>query len=91
MTPFQYLLLALLLIHLLLAAFSIVKTFKTTLLSKNQKIYNTILIIVVPFIWSILIYYILRSEPLSYEIEEKNDVSSNNFYESGTGQPGSRF
>ena len=88
MTLAQYLLVGLAVAHLVFAAFTIFKTVKTIEFSKKQKVINIVLILLIPFIWSILIYYILKPGPPSYEIEVKNDVSSNNFYESGKGAPG---
>jgi prolipoprotein diacylglyceryltransferase len=78
----------LLLAHIFIAAYMVSKTAKTIVFTKAQKIYNIILIIIFPFFWSALIYYMLKKEPYSYEIEVKNDVSSNRYYESGYGAPG---
>lgn len=88
MTSVQYILLILLAVHLALSIYAIIKSLKTNTFSKQQKIYNIILIILIPFIWSLLIYYMLKPEPYSYEIEVKNDESSNNYDESGLGAPG---
>lgn len=88
MTPFQYILVGLLIGHLVWALLAIIKVVKTIELSKKQKTFNIIGIILIPFLWSLLIFYMLKKERPSYEEEVKNDVSSNNFYESGLGAPG---
>jgi hypothetical protein len=89
MSIFAIILAILLCIHAIMAGFTITKTAKTIVFTKKQKTYNIILIVVIPFFWSVLIYYMLKKEPYSYEIEAKNDYSSNNFDESGLGAPGS--
>lgn len=88
MTVFKYFLTGLLIAHLVFALFAIVKIKKTIELSKRQKIWNVLGVIVVPFFWTLLIFYMFKKEPPSYEIEVKNDVSSNNYHESGLGAPG---
>ena len=88
MTSFQYILVALLIAHVAFASIAIVKLITTIQLSKKQKIYNVVAIIIFPFFWSVLIIYMFKKERPSYEEEVKNDVSSNNFYESGLGAPG---
>ena len=88
MGPFQYSLIGLLAAHLVVAAFAIVNTVKTNEFSKKQRAVNIILILLIPFIWAFLVHYLLKPEPGSFEVEVKNDVSSNNFYESGSGAPG---
>jgi putative Ca2+/H+ antiporter (TMEM165/GDT1 family) len=85
MTPFQYVLIGLVVGHLVCALLAIIKVIKTIQLSKKQKIWNVIGVIFVPFLWALLIFYMFKEELPSYEIEEKNDVSSNNFYESRKG------
>jgi hypothetical protein len=89
MSPLQYSLIALLAAHLIVAAFAIVSTVKTNEFSKKQKTINIILILLIPFVWAFLIHYLLNPERGSFEVEVKNDVSSNNFDESGLGAPGS--
>ena len=85
MNIFEYLFIIFLTIHVVTALIVIVKLFKSVLFTKKQKTYNTILIFAIPFIWSVLIYYMLRKEPYSYQIEPKNDISSNSFHESEKG------
>lgn len=50
-------------LHLIFAIYMIVKIKKTKILTPNQKHLNVLFIIIVPFIWSILVYYILKREP----------------------------
>lgn len=88
MPAFNPFLIILLLVHTGLAIYAISKLAKTNMLSKGQKVANTVLIVVVPLLWSVLIYYILRKERGSYEVAIKNDRSSNNFHESGIGTQG---
>ncbi|HEY0246433.1 MAG TPA: hypothetical protein VGC01_12775 [Mucilaginibacter sp.] len=88
MTSIQYLLVGLLTIHLAMAIYAIIRTIKTIKFSRKQKKLNIILILIVPFIWTVLIYYMLKEEPNSYEIENR-DQSSVHYYESGKGAPGS--
>ena len=66
-----------------------VAVIKTPVLSTGRKVINVILIWLLPFFWAMLIRQVLvLKNSGSYEIDIKNDVSSNNFYESGKGRPG---
>ena len=87
MTLLQYFLSALLIAYLIVSIYAIIKIVKTIGFSKKQKIYNIILIIVIPFIWAVLIYYMLKEEPFSYEIEDKGNAAIH-YYESGKGASG---
>ena len=66
MTSLEYLLIGLLVGHLAVATFVIVKTVKTDEFSKKQKVVNVILIILIPFVWALLVYYLLKPEPGSF-------------------------
>ncbi len=83
MNAVGYLVLTLLAIHLAMAIYVLIKLFKSTVFTKMQKKYNAILTISVPFIWSILIYYMLKKEPNSYELDRNK--GGNHFHESGEG------
>ena len=88
MVILKYIWLILLVAHVILAMYVVNKTIRTNVFTNKQKVINIVLVIIIPFFWSILIYYMLKKEPYSYEIEVKNDFSSNNFDESGLGAPG---
>nr|WP_294947101.1 hypothetical protein [uncultured Mucilaginibacter sp.] len=49
--------------HLVLAAYICGKISKSILLTKKQKRLNIFLSILVPFVWPVLMYYILKKEP----------------------------
>jgi len=51
----------------------------------SQKRINTLLIILLPFIWTILMYYMLKKEPVVFDEEEQHKQTSHGFYESGKG------
>ncbi|MBD1386649.1 hypothetical protein IDJ75_15290 [Mucilaginibacter rigui] len=68
--------------HLLVAALAIFKTINAPVLSKTQKQFNILLILLLPFIWSVLIYFILKKDIASYEAR-KHINRSTDFYESG--------
>lgn len=61
------------------------KVRKTIIFTKKQKILNILVLLLFPFFWSALIFYLLKKQPGSHEITVKNDVSTNSFYESGLG------
>ncbi len=58
---------------------------RTAVFSSRQKNIHRVLAFLIPFIWSLIINEMTQKTPGSNEIEEKNDVSSNNWYESGIG------
>jgi hypothetical protein len=72
-------------LHFVVVGYYISKIIKTHIFNKSQKRLNIMLTILLPFIWVVLIYYILKSEPSSYEVAVKNDKSSNGFHKSGIG------
>jgi hypothetical protein len=49
--------------HLVLAVYISGKISKSILLTKKQKRLNVLLAMAIPFLWSILLYYILKKEP----------------------------
>lgn len=49
--------------HLLLAGYMGRSIAKSILLTKKQKWINIILAVLIPFVWSVLMYYILKKEP----------------------------
>ena len=85
MTLFQYFLSALLIIYLIISVYAIIKTVKTNEFSKRQKVYNLILIIFIPYIWAILIYYVLKEKPFLDVLEDKDKPTAVHYYESGKG------
>jgi len=82
MAAAQILIIVFIAAHLLVAALAIFKTIKAPVLTKTQKRLNIFLILLFPFIWSVLIYFILKKEMVSYEAR-KNINRSTDFYESG--------
>lgn len=49
--------------HGILAIYMAIKIAKSITLTKKQKRVNTILVVLIPFVWSVLMYYILKKEP----------------------------
>ncbi|RYU91973.1 hypothetical protein EWM62_00590 [Mucilaginibacter terrigena] len=82
MTGGQVLIIVFLAAHLLVAVLAIFKAIKAPVLTTTQKRLNIFLILLLPFIWSVLIYFILKKEMASYEAR-KNINRSTDFYESG--------
>lgn len=80
MAAAQILIIVVIAAHLLVAALAIFKTIKAPVLT--QKRLNIFLILLLPFIWSVLIYFILKKEMVSYEAR-KNINRSTDFYDSG--------
>jgi hypothetical protein len=78
-------LIVVLLIHVGLGIYAIIQVVKTCEFTTKQKRINILLIIFVPIIWSVLIYYMLKKLPESYEIDPKDKFISNDFYESKKG------
>jgi len=70
-------------IYLLISTLFISKIRKTNILNAKQKALNTALVLLLPFFWPVVIHYLLKKQPGSYEIPIKNDSSGNGFYESG--------
>ena len=83
MTFARILLLIILVLHIFIAVVISIRIIKTPVLTTSQKRINIALTIIFPFIWSVLVYYILKKEPSSHETPLKNDLSSNGFHESG--------
>lgn len=69
--------------HVIISVYFIFKISNTNILTGKQKILNIIILLLLPFIWAILIFYLLKRLPGSHEIAIKNDFSNNGFYESG--------
>jgi hypothetical protein len=82
MTGGQILIIVFIAAHLFVVALAIFRTIKAPVFTKTQKRLNILLIILLPFIWSVLIYFILKKEMTSYEAR-KNINRSTDFYESG--------
>ena len=74
--------------------FSVVGTsilLKSKNLANERRRYNIILLWTIPLIWYLLVRTIHKRTPGSHEVPIKNDVSSNNSYESGLGAPGANI
>jgi hypothetical protein len=62
--------------------------YKTDQLSSSRKLFHILMVWLLPFIWIVLIREMLfKRTDGSYEVKIKNDVSSNQFHESGKGFP----
>ena len=62
------------------------KILRTVYLDKSKRILNLVLLWLIPFLWYFVVMQILSKTPGSHQVKIKNDVSSNNFYESGLGR-----
>jgi hypothetical protein len=91
MDGIEIILLLLLIAHAFLAIYTIIRIGNTTLFTKKQKRINTWFTVLVPFIWSALVFYILKKES-DYNKAKNRPASSNDFYESGIAMidPGTR-
>ncbi|GAB2978847.1 hypothetical protein GCM10027049_13060 [Mucilaginibacter puniceus] len=70
--------------HFAMAIYVIINLQKSNLFTKRQKKYNTVLIICLPYIWSVLIYIMLKKEARFDEYGPR-DKPSNSYHESGKG------
>ena len=83
MTGINILLLCIAAVHLVLGVVFTVKIFTVSVFTRKQKVINTVLIFVIPFIWVCLVYYILQRTPSSFEVEKKD--TSHGFCENKIG------
>ena len=74
--------------HIVLATQGTKLLLKSRILNPTRIRYNIVLLWTIPILWYILIKVIHQKNPGSHEVPIKNDRSSNNFYESGLGGPG---
>ena len=74
-------------IHVALGIYAAIRVYKTPELTDKQKIMNIVLIIFIPIIWSVLMHYMFRKLPESYEIDPEDKFTQNDYYESGKGFP----
>lgn len=79
-----YILVLPLAVHFAMAFYSIIRLLKSSIFNTRQKKYNTILVICIPYIWSILIYYMLKKEDRFDEFLPR-DKPSHSYHESGKG------
>jgi len=68
----------------------IVKIFRTSYLNKNQKVWDTILVILIPFLWGLIISFLIKPTESGFidykgELEKERNVK---YHESGAGYPG---
>lgn len=77
-------LIGLIIMHFFISVYFTKKIYQTIILSRRQKVLNIALLLLVPFFWASLIFYMLKPQPGSHAIHSKNDISSNGFHESGT-------
>jgi membrane protein DedA with SNARE-associated domain len=65
--------------HLILAAYIARKIGISIILTKKQKLLNIILVVLIPFVWSVLMYYILKKEPNYFDKRKRitNDSLDN--------------
>lgn len=81
-----------LVINIGLGIFAVFRVVKTCQLTRKQKTINIILIVLIPFFWSLLMYYMFKKLPESYEIDPKDKFKSDDFHESGIGiSPGAHL
>jgi hypothetical protein len=83
MAPAQIILITIASLHALLAIVVSIRVIKTKLLTPSQKRYNIILSLLVPFIWSVLMYYMLKKEPIVFDEDKQHERTSHDFHESG--------
>jgi hypothetical protein len=80
----DYILIIPLVVHFAMAIYIIINLKKSNVFTKKQKKYNTFLIICLPYIWSVLIYFMLEKEARFDEFGPR-DKPSNSYRESGKG------
>lgn len=80
----EYILIIPFVAHFAMGAYVIINLQRSNVFSKRQKKYNTFLIICLPYIWSVLIYVILKKEARFDEYGPR-DKPSNSYHESGKG------
>ncbi len=81
----QIVFILLLMTHVVLSLVATRVISKSNILTRRQKWINLFLVWTIPFVWFLVIRTLHKKIPGSFEIPTKNDVSSNNFYESGLG------
>jgi len=75
-------LLIILVTYLTLTSYFLYRIIKTPIFTKKQKIINGFLIVILPFIWCVLIYYMTKPDP-EYDPELKRKPPEH-FYETNT-------
>lgn len=83
---FELILILIILAHIILSIIGTVMISRSTVLDQKKGL-NILLLWLVPFLWFVLIKYLIKPTPGSNEVPIKNDVSSNVFHESGKGAP----
>lgn len=66
--------------HLTIASYFVNRVVKSTLFTKKQKIINGLLVVMLPFVWCVLVYYLTKPDP-EYDPELKRKPSEH-YYES---------
>ena len=72
-------------IHVALGIYAVIRVCKTPELTSKQKFMNILLIILIPIIWSVLMYYMFKKLPESYQMDPEDKYIQNDFYESRKG------
>lgn len=80
----------LLAIHIAWSIYMIMQLRKTAQFSQQQKRMHIILILLVPYLWATLLYYMLKQLPESYKVDPQDRFTHTDFHESGKGSPGMR-
>ena len=76
--------------YLVYSCWIIIKMWKSTTLTKNRKIANTILIIFIPFIWGLIVSIIIKPPPIGFvDHSDEIDKERNTSYVSSVGIFGS--
>ena len=83
----KYIYIIILVAHIILSIIGTVRIKRTIVFDTQKKKINTWLLWLVPFIWYFLINDVISTIPGSEDMPVKNDVSSDNFHESGLGAP----
>jgi hypothetical protein len=81
----MFLLWLILIIYLVYTPKIIFKIYKTRYLNKNQKVVDTILVIVIPFLWGLFISFIIKPQKDINREEEYKKKLNDSYYESGKG------
>jgi ABC-type maltose transport system permease subunit len=88
MATSSIILLILTILHVAMAGYAIIRIRRTSLFTARQKLLNILLAIVIPYLWSTLMYYMLKKEPVIFDEDKQHKPTSHHFYESGRGMYG---
>jgi len=72
-------------LHLAMAVYTVLRIIRTDLFTTGQKRINIFLALVTPYLWSVLMYYMLRKESMVFDEDKQHEHTSHDFHESGKG------